>query len=340
MSSPSSSISATPKQSSYPPQNETGNQRRWRKTYSSIGFYRGYNFPLYIIFGGAFLGFCLARTSYLNLSNYATSAAPGEWYWFKAGIYRIAIILHLATVLPGGILLVFQFMPIIRRKLLIFHRISGYVVILCLILGTISALILARRSFGGHISTQAGVGMLAILVLGGLGMGYYNIKRLQIDQHRAWMLRVAFYCGSILTMRLIMIVAATILPMTGKYYGTMSCDQLASVVGPGSLKSTYPQCNGTPTQQIPVEASFSQGAANVGIALELNFGMALWLALFLHTIGVEIYLSLTPTESERLRTVSYERQVEAGFKHPGSAGLTADRWGDAPAWKPAEKEIA
>lgn len=32
-------------------------------------------------------------------------------------------------------------------------------------------------------------------------------------------------------------------------------------------------------------------------------------------------LHLTPKESERLRQVSYQRQLEAGFKNPGHAGL-------------------
>lgn len=34
-------------------------------------------------------------------------------------------------------------------------------------------------------------------------------------------------------------------------------------------------------------------------------------------------LHLTPRESERLRQVSYQRQLEAGFKNPGHAGLVA-----------------
>lgn len=55
----------------------------------------------------------------------------------------------------------------------------------------------------------------------------------------------------------------------------------------------------------------------------------------MHVVGVEIYLNLTTAESERLRVVSYEKQLEAGMKHPGSAGLAADRWGDALAWYPA-----
>lgn len=49
---------------------------------------------------------------------------------------------------------------------------------------------------------------------------------------------------------------------------------------------------------------------------------------------MEIYLALTPREGERLRNVSYQRQLEAGFSHPGSSGLTADRWGDSEPWRP------
>jgi len=70
----------------------------------------------------------------------------------------------------------------------------------------------------------------------------------------------------------------------------------------------------------------------------MSFGMALWLAFVLHLVGVEIYLSLTPRESNRLRQVSYERQLERGLQNPGSAGLTADRWGDAEAWGP-ERQV-
>jgi len=53
------------------------------------------------------------------------------------------------------------------------------------------------------------------------------------------------------------------------------------------------------------------------------------MSLFLHMVGVEVYLALTPAESERLQVVSYEKQLEAGFENPGNAGLTAERWGDA-----------
>jgi len=45
-------------------------------------------------------------------------------------------------------------------------------------------------------------------------------------------------------------------------------------------------------------------------------------------------LHLTPREAERLRNVSYQRQVEAGMRNPGNAGLTVQRLGDANPWNP------
>lgn len=52
---------------------------------------------------------------------------------------------------------------------------------------------IARRAFGGTLATQSVVGTLVIATTTSVFMAYYNIKRLQIDQHRAWMLRVWFY---------------------------------------------------------------------------------------------------------------------------------------------------
>lgn len=47
---------------------------------------------------------------------------------------------------------------------------------------------------------------------------------------------------------------------------------------------------------------------------------------------------MTPKESERLRQISYEKQLEAGFANPGSAGLPLDRFGDADRWTPPKQE--
>ncbi|KAI9844085.1 MAG: hypothetical protein M1837_005798 [Sclerophora amabilis] len=322
--------------------------RTMRKVYRPLGFAKGYNFPLFVIFAGALMGFVLARFSYLNVSgdapsSFASGGAPGEWYHYRNGHYRIGITMHLAACLPAGFLVVWQFVPVIRHKFLLFHRINGYLVIVLTLISNVGALMICRRSFGGGLDTQSAVGTLAILTTASIGMAYYNIKRLQIDQHRAWMLRMVFYLGTIITTRIIMILSALIISMIGSYYHAQSCDQIVFVNDgdAGKVESVYPGCANRTASSDPyvvVSANLAGGRAEeAGASLDLSFGSAIWLAIFLHVVGVEIYLNLTPAETDRLRNVSYERQLEAGYEHPGSAGLTADRWGDAPEWKPASQ---
>ncbi len=295
-------------------------------------------------------GFTLARLSYINIagtakSSFANSAAPGEWYWYKTGIYRIGITLHLGAILPAGFLMVWQFVPVIRHKLLIFHRINGYVITLLVFVANAGALMISRRAFGGTLETQAGIGLLVIISTTSMCLAYYNIKRLQIDQHRAWMLRAMFYLGSIITLRIILNISALIITMLKSYNVAMSCDEITFIYGSSNpVKHFYPQCsssNSTVDDLVVVHASSGSGRPEqIAASLDMSFGMALWLAMFMHLVGVEAYLALTPRESNRLRQVSYDRQMERGFKNPGSAGLTSDRWGDAEAWRPTRKVAA
>lgn len=311
-----------------------------RKAYNAVGFNKGYNAILAFIFGGAWFGFILARAQYLNVngeakSSYRSGSAPGEWYWFRQGYYNMAIQLHLYTVIPCGLLALVQFVPYIRRRFTIIHRINGYIVLLLLLLVNISALMLARRAFGGSLATQTFVGILAILTTGGSLLAWLNIRRLQIDQHRAWMLRVWFYIGTVITQRLIMILIATLISKIGSYYQSLPCEQVAFTKQADALASAA--CVADPTGQGSFRATFGQpGMTTAGImaAFQLSFGAAGWLALLLHAIGIEVYLRLTPAENERLRQVSLQRQTEKGFARAGSAGLTADRLGDSEPWRP------
>ncbi|RYC60252.1 hypothetical protein CHU98_g5959 [Xylaria longipes] len=63
------------------------------------------------------------------------------------------------------------------------------------------------------------------------------------------------------------------------------------------------------------------------------------LALVLHAVLVEIYLHLTPAETARLRRISYQRQLERGYKNPGSAGVVAQWLGDAEKWHPSTSSV-
>ena len=325
---------------------------------------RGVLIPLGFIFDGALLGFILARFQFLNIdgifcSGSANGALPGECYFYTGFTrYRVGIILHLATILPAGLLAVLQFTPIIRHKAILYHRIAGYVAILLVVVSIFGAFVIADTSFGGDMTTRTFVGFLGLISIIGLGMAWWNIRCKQIDQHRAWMLRSWFWMGSIITLRIIMIIAAQIISLPGilssrPLSADFPCPQLGwmqqqynstGLSGDeqlAALGALYPSCAGHENDMLtvaPVTANFNgAGAIDVAAAFHVNFGTAGVLALILHAIGVEIYLKLTPRESERLRAVSYQKQLEAGFKNPGSAGLVIEKFGDADPWVPPEQ---
>ena len=95
-----------------------------------------------------------------------------------------------------------------------------------------------RRAFGGSLATQAGVGVLVIASTVSIALAYYNIKRLQIDQPLAWMLRAAFYLGTIITLRIITIIAAQISGKIGGYYTVMECEKLQYIYNETSSITT------------------------------------------------------------------------------------------------------
>lgn len=127
-------------------------------------------------------------------SRPGNSAAPGECYYFRTFTrYKVGIIMHLAGVLPAGLLAVVQFTPFIRRRWIIVHRISGYASMVLYFFSVVGALMIARHSFGGGLDIQVWIGFVGIGTLVCFLLAMINIKRLQIEQHRAWMLRGWFY---------------------------------------------------------------------------------------------------------------------------------------------------
>lgn len=317
-----------------------------RKIYHPLGFKKGYNFTLFFIFCGALVGFCLARLQYLDFdrvlcgSGYSAvnRALPGECFWYRNSRHEhIGIILHLAAILPAGLLVWLQFIPAIRYKSILFHRINGYLVVLLSLLGTIGGLMVTRHAFGGSLATQTATGAIGLSFVVSMVLAWVNIKRLQIEQHRAWMIRGWVYAGAIISLRPISMIAAQIISRIGGYYTPMPCKVVAFLVeNPKRFVSLFPACAAFASGQEPeawtlVTAKFSadvSSAAQPAAAFHLAFAMGSWLALLIHAVGVELYLHLTPVEAERLRKVSYQRQLEAGMRHPGNAGLTATRLGD------------
>jgi len=131
-------------------------------------------------------------------------------------------------------------------------------------------------------------------------------------------------------------------PQTGRH-GIMSCAELDYIYEHNStmLWTDYPACRPenaafAPHGNVIVDAALGNDRGKDAVAFEVTFAAAGLLALVLHAVGVEIYLRLTPREAERLRMISYQRQLERGLKHPGSAGLVAEKIGDSHPWVPKQ----
>lgn len=80
-----------------------------------------------------------------------------------------------------------------QQKHILVHRINGYIVLTLLVIGIIGAMMIARHAFGGDISTQGSLYTLSFLTIISAALGYYNIKRLQLEEHRKWMIRKLFH---------------------------------------------------------------------------------------------------------------------------------------------------
>ena len=141
-----------------------------RRIYNPLGFSKGYNFVLWFLTLGYLLGFSLARTTYLSFYGVfcnpngkgGAGAAPGECYYYLRNPWRTGMQLHLYTIIPAAILVCFQFTPWVRHKVLLFHRMNGYLVILLSLVSDAGILIIAQVAFGGDFSTRAWSGMMVI----------------------------------------------------------------------------------------------------------------------------------------------------------------------------------
>lgn len=313
-----------------------------RRIYNPLGFQRGYNFPLWVIFAGAALGFCASRAMYLDYDDTYKKEkwVTGDWEHQSHGRGRVGMLLHLACVIPIGFLLPWQFLPAIRHRFMLFHRLNGYVLMTLLVIGNVGANMIADKALGGSLDARILIVVLTVATTGSLLLAYINIKRLQIDQHRAWMLRAWSYAFVIITQRLIQLAAMEVVSRRGDFYVTMAChsvDAILSLVQPGLAPAFYPQCAGRPDATVAVLANkYAAPTAEgipplheIGATAQVTFAPTGMLALMIHYFAVEMYLHLTGAEANRLKRVSRERQLQRGWSRAGDASwLTRETWGD------------
>ncbi|KAG8894795.1 hypothetical protein FRC01_012746, partial [Tulasnella sp. 417] len=261
------------------------------------------------IFGGAMVGFSLARTLMFNPENVQHSTVPGEWFWYRQKLYKPNIFIHIYLSIIAGLMAVFQFIPAIRRRKMILHRLNGYMTLILLIPGTIAGGIVGRRAFGGSPSTQSAYYTATFLTVGAALTGYSKVR--ETRKHRKWMLRAVAYVNSVITTRIVMIIAREILSQAGGYYELWSCSELEFLQQNGqgvpNFTASYPICGATPARNgfspvpppfAPVLVKMRSDPASYGSAVRATFGMALWVSLVIHVIGVEIYIRSTESANQ------------------------------------------
>lgn len=277
---------------------------RYAKVCAFFGFSKGYNFPLCksisiilenmlltfaiqgLIFAGAMLGFTLAKLQDLNYDGHFKmefGLVPGYWYYFQGGSYRYGMMIHLSTILPAGILMVLQVTPIIRHKFITFHRVNGYLVsFLALISNAAVFVVIRHKQGGGHrIAAQVAEYLMGILTTIGIIMAIVNIRRKQIDQHRAWMLRTWFWMGTTISARLINLAATPIVTRIGGFWAVWSCDEINFLYTNLAVpfpQTTYPQCflsNGTLNAAMRVAVKADENSeilSEIGSSYTITFG--------------------------------------------------------------------
>jgi hypothetical protein len=94
-----------------------------------------------------------------------------------------------------------------------------------------------------------------------------------------------------------MLIAAQIVSAIGGFWSVQNCAKLLDVMGDAQqLAENYPSCAslidaGNLQAVAAVEADYGGSVEQLMSAMNITFGMAGWLGLGLHAIGVEVYVS-------------------------------------------------
>ncbi|ATY62563.1 hypothetical protein A9K55_006957 [Cordyceps militaris] len=272
-------------------------------------------------FTGGLLGFTLARLAFLDVAG--TFCAPldkitpllstvlGECYHYQRGRPGfMGIRLHLFCVLPAALLVCFQFVPVIRHCVILAYRLNGYAILLLQ---------------GGEPETHAYVCLPGIMFLFALAMAVTRIRQKRVMLHLAWMLRAWFYAGSIITLRLILLLGISIMVMLGGYWTTRACAQIDFTFA-GDRNTTlsyYLDCEAwydgaEPDKRVVVPVGTAD-LVQMAAALGVFFGTAGMLALFLYGVEVESYISSTTPVST---VTAVEKESDGSSpEHKRNSGL-------------------
>ncbi|KAJ6510422.1 hypothetical protein C8R45DRAFT_964053 [Mycena sanguinolenta] len=261
-----------------PERHHSGPSNFYRSISWILGFRDKYSLLNCFVWGGALVGFCLARSVTMNPTpaKIAAQLIPGEWFWFQEPMYKINLFIHIYLTTLGGLGAPLQFFPAMRRRAVILHRLNGYGILFCLIVGNICGSIIARRTIGGELNVQSGYMLLGLMVVVSGILGFYYVKK-DTRQHRKWMLRMVTYFAAVITSRLLMLAAREIVTDIGTYYSIWRCDEIINLLAdPNAVQSSFPQCVAAGVNPasiwLAVHASTRDGPLYVASAVRATMG--------------------------------------------------------------------
>ncbi|KAG9088087.1 hypothetical protein FS749_002426 [Ceratobasidium sp. UAMH 11750] len=269
---------------------------------------------LWTTFVIAVLAISVARVPWLFPKGIELRQFPDEHYHYRFPFNKALLWTHLASVLPSAMLATVQFVPRFRARAIGLHRNTGQVVNVMSFVSVLTAWGMGRLAFGGDLATQSSVYLLGAMVLWSVVKAWSAIRRLQIDEHRMWIIRAWSYQAQVLTERLVMGILMVYVTVARGYYYAIPCDQVSYILDDQELYARdYPQCQaewiGSRVTHVSIEANVSEEAGlGITAAARVTFGASMWIAILIHVLGTEYYLYKTKDESERLRDVSGKRQ--------------------------------
>ncbi|CAE6477511.1 hypothetical protein ACGC1H_007639 [Rhizoctonia solani] len=279
-----------------------------------LGFEKRFSLGLFVFFGGAIVGYSLAKSPSLSFKESLNQLFPGEGFWFEQNFWKINLMIHIFASLPASFFSVFCFLPISWKRWPRFHGILGYIVSILLVISCVCGGIIGRRGQGGDLNTQSAFYMLASGAAGSVVLGCTTARRGELDAHREWMIRAWFYNGALVTTKVTALLSAQVITAINTYYSLWMCSEIGYVLkSADTLTQTFPQCATSRALSNPnnvyvaVHASWKEDQLGQGSAIRASYGMALWIAMILHAVGVELYLRLTLSESKKLRELSERR---------------------------------
>lgn len=234
----------------------------------------------------------------------------GQCYWYTHPTekrYGLSLAIHLAAIMPAGVLAILQFIPRLRQRYPFYHRWGGRLSFGLAIPGILSVPFLLDRAFGGGLDTRSSATLLCGLTMWAVTKAWTTARARQFDQHRRWATRAWMWLGCIVTHRAVIGMFAAYSSLAGpKLAASIPCPQvwamIENVYGTGLdaqvAWSDYPTCvglttasNGTVETFGLVYGDFLSGKPEEqAAALYLAFGPAFWVAILIHVTATEVYL--------------------------------------------------